>query len=104
MSFVAYHGRKRHCDNLLMQATGEIFHIDFGCSFGRDFGMAQDIPFTLTTQMTAVLGESFRSWEDLTTAAFLALRPHRSALMCLGMAALGGRLPHVQRVSDLRIM
>ncbi len=37
----------RHCDNLLMRPTGEIFHIDFGCSFGRDFGMAQVCLFVL---------------------------------------------------------
>jgi hypothetical protein len=70
--------------------------------------MAQDVPFTLTGQMVEVLGgedsATFAAWKDRVTAAFMALRPYRFVVVSLAMAALGARLPHVNRVSDVRVV
>ena len=114
----------RHCDNLLLKPEGDIFHIDFGCSFGRDFGVAQgedarakkrrvadlnhfcfpETPFTLTSQMTEVLGTHFDSFVDMVVRAFVEVRRQRNFFVAQVMGALGGRLPHVHRVSDVRVV
>ena len=94
----------RHCDNLLLKPDGTIFHIDFGCCFGRDYGVAWDAPFTLTEQMMDVLSDHRQEFIDNTVRAFLAVRRYHVFLTGLGMAALGCRLPHVQKVSDARVL
>ena len=95
----------RHCDNLLLNPQLGIFHIDFGCCFGRDYGVATDAPVTLTSQMMDVIPASERdSFIEQTCDAFIAVRRHHVFLTALAMSALGARLPNLGKVSDVQIL
>ena len=41
----------RHLENLMLDNTGKIFHIDFGWSMGEDPKMKNPPPFKLTKDM-----------------------------------------------------
>jgi hypothetical protein len=54
--------------------------------------------------MTDVLGTHFDNFVDTAVRAFVEVRRHRGFFVALVMAALGGRLPHVHKVSDVRVV
>ncbi len=63
-----------------------------------------ETPFTLTSQMTHVLGDHFGEFEEAATRAFIEVRREKDFFVGQIMGALGGRLPHVKKLSDARVV
>ncbi len=63
-----------------------------------------ETPFTLTSQMTDMLREHFDPFVDSEVRAFVEVRNQRDFFAGQIMGALGGRLPHVPKMSDARVV
>lgn len=67
----------RHLDNIMLQSTGHVFHIDFGFMFGKD-PKPFPPPFRLTPEMVAAMGgmqhQDFEMFMSYATRAFNVLR------------------------------
>ena len=96
----------RHCDNILFQPSGKVFHIDFGMILGKDYGVAATLPFTLTQQMLEVIGgkegDNWHRLVSVATRAFLAVRRHHVLITSLVMIIVGGKLPSCQKIEDVK--
>jgi phosphatidylinositol kinase/protein kinase (PI-3 family) len=97
----------RHSDNILLQADGTIFHIDFGCCLGSDWGLTKSVPFNLTAQMTAVLGgDSSALWAQFRQTlvqAFMSARHRHVGIVGGLLVALGANLPHLNRLCNVKV-
>lgn len=79
----------RHLDNLMMKTQGHLFHIDFGCIFGRD-PKPYPPPFKLTKEMVEGMGgvssEHYAKFKTYCCQAYNWLR--RSASLILNLLSL----------------
>ncbi|KAJ8600818.1 hypothetical protein CTAYLR_006420 [Chrysophaeum taylorii] len=85
--------KDRHNGNLLIDARGHLFHIDFGymlaSSPGGNFGF-ESAPFKLTNEFLELVGPDFRRFKDLCVRTFLALRRERHRLILLAEMTVRG--------------
>lgn len=76
----------RHLDNILLRATGQFFHIDFGFVFGRD---PKPLPpaFRLTREMVDGMGgldsQEYKQFCSLSCQSFNALRKSAGLILNL---------------------
>ena len=79
----------RHLDNLMLKTKGHLFHIDFGCIFGRD-PKPYPPPFKLTKEMVEGMGgvssEHYAKFKTYCCQAYNWLR--RSAPLILNLLNL----------------
>jgi hypothetical protein len=113
----------RHCDNIMFNDEGKVFHIDFGMILGKDYGVAATIPFTLTQQMLEVIsfyfrfiilflfffqviggkeGKMFDGFVKTATNAFIEIRRHHVLLTSITMLCVAGKLPSCQKIEDVK--
>ncbi|OQR98797.1 phosphatidylinositol 3-kinase [Achlya hypogyna] len=89
----------RHNDNLMLSATGQFLHIDFGHFLGhfKSFlGCPRErAPFVLTPAMVHAMGDHFPLFQTTCVKAFQVLRAHSSFLISLLELAMSARLPEL---------
>lgn len=78
----------RHLENLMLDNTGKIFHIDFGFSMDEDPKMSNPPPFKLTPFMIEVLGKDDHSllrekFVNLCVTYFLYIRKNAKLILNL---------------------
>jgi phosphatidylinositol-4,5-bisphosphate 3-kinase len=100
----------RHCSNMMMQADGHFFHIDFGHFLGhfkkvfvvrRENGM-----FYYSEALEKVLkcnpkSKAYHRFRDLCIQAFCCLRRESVLLISLLTAMLGTGIPELQTTKDV---
>mmetsp|Transcript_31133 Transcript_31133/g.42803 ORF Transcript_31133/g.42803 Transcript_31133/m.42803 type:complete len:301 (+) Transcript_31133:155-1057(+) len=99
----------RHNDNIMVQKTGNLFHIDFGFIFGNflKFGgiERETTPFVLTREMVYVMGTSngalFKEFCSICFMAYEVIRHHAHLFLSLFSMMLSTGIPHLQKVEDL---
>jgi phosphatidylinositol 4-kinase len=78
--------KDRHNGNIMLDADGCLFHIDFGYLLARTIKF-EKAPFKLTDEFIEVLGgdqsKSFRTYCNLVVLGFLAVRKHYEKIQLL---------------------
>ncbi len=99
----------RHNDNLMMQRSGRLFHIDFGHFLGNfksKFGIKRErAPFVFTPAMAEVLHAipgGFDSFVKLACDAFNVLRSHGNLLISLFTLMLSCGIPELNEPKDVK--
>ncbi|DBA04048.1 TPA: hypothetical protein N0F65_009395 [Lagenidium giganteum] len=100
----------RHNDNLMLQVTGKLFHIDFGHFLGNfktKLGVKRErAPFVFTPAMLDVMGgkdsEHFEKFKSTACQAFQVLRHHSNLLITLLVLALSCGIPELTSETDIR--
>lgn len=101
----------RHNDNIMMKASGQLFHIDFGHFLGNfksKYGFKRErVPFVLTTHFVHVIkkGEgnngNFERFKDICERAYLILRSRAHLLISLFMMMLSSGIPQLTCRGDV---
>ena len=102
----------RHNDNVMVQESGNMFHIDFGHflgNFKEKFGIKRErARFVLTPDFAYVMGgeekekgEGFKHFEDVCVKAFLILREHAVLFINLFSLMLYAGIPELRRPEDI---
>ena len=102
----------RHNDNVMVQKSGNMFHIDFGHflgNFKEKFGIKRErARFVLTPDFAYVMGgekkekgEGFKQFEDVCVKAFLILREHAVLFINLFSLMLYAGIPELRRPEDI---
>ena len=102
----------RHNDNVMLQKSGNMFHIDFGHflgNFKEKFGIKRErARFVLTPDFAYVMGgekkekgEGFKQFEDICVKAFLILREHAVLFINLFSLMLYAGIPELRRPEDI---
>jgi len=104
----------RHNDNLMMKATGELFHIDFGHflgNFKEKYGVKRErAPFVFTPSFLSILGgqssELYHEFEETACRALNILRQKKNAtiLVSLFSLMLCCGIPELQTESDIEYL
>jgi len=102
----------RHNDNVMLQKTGKLFHIDFGHFLGNfksKFGFKRErAKFVLTPDFVYVMGGTedprFERFCSLCEEAFNILRSHASLFINLFVLMLSSGMPELQREEDIEYM
>ncbi|SCU90320.1 LANO_0D08328g1_1 [Lachancea nothofagi CBS 11611] len=92
--------KDRHNGNIMYDDQGHCLHIDFGFIFDIVPGGVkfEAVPFKLTKEMVKVMGgspdtQAYQEFEELCIKAYLAARPHMSAILELVRPMLSSGLP-----------
>ena len=76
----------RHLDNIMLQESGQLFHIDFGFIFGRD-PKPFPPPIKITKEMIEAMGgydhEHYAAFRQYAVSAFNILRQHAALILNL---------------------
>lgn len=102
----------RHNDNIMVQQTGTLFHIDFGHFLGnyKTFGgwKRETAPFVFTPDFCYVLGgtgsEDFKKFSDLCGRAYNVLRSKGDLFINLFKLMLSTGIPELQSADDIVYM
>eukprot|EP01114_Cavostelium_apophysatum_P004665 TRINITY_DN1499_c0_g1_i3.p1 TRINITY_DN1499_c0_g1~~TRINITY_DN1499_c0_g1_i3.p1 ORF type:complete len:1359 (-),score=404.78 TRINITY_DN1499_c0_g1_i3:3-4079(-) len=102
----------RHNDNIMINKTGHLFHIDFGKFLGNAqmfLNIKRDrAPFVFTPDMAFVMGgtnsEKFQFFVDLCCKAYLIVRRNSSIFINLFAMMLGTGIPELSREEDLNYL
>lgn len=96
----------RHLENLLIDSSGKMFHIDFGFIFGRD-PKPYPPPIKIRKDMIEAMGgtesENFKTFKAKCLEAYLYLRKHHKIIYNLVYLMLdsGIRDVHMEGMSKL---
>ena len=101
----------RHNDNIMLQKSGKLFHIDFGHFLGNfksKFGVKRETaPFIFTPAMAHVLHalpNGFQRFEELACRAFNVLRQHSTLLVSLFSLMLSCGIPELKTMTDIQFL
>uniref|UniRef100_A0A182LW68 Phosphatidylinositol 3-kinase catalytic subunit type 3 n=1 Tax=Anopheles culicifacies TaxID=139723 RepID=A0A182LW68_9DIPT len=93
----------RHLDNLLLTASGKLFHIDFGYILGRD-PKPMPPPMKLSKEMVEAMGginsEYYNTFRKLCYTAFLHLRRHANVMLNLFGLMVDASVPDIALEPD----
>jgi len=99
----------RHNDNIMVTASGNLFHIDFGFILGnylKFIGIDRETtPFVLTREMVHVMGGNnsplFNFFCTKCCWAYNVIRNHANLLLSLFSMMIGTGIPQLNSVEDL---
>lgn len=99
----------RHNDNIMLQRSGKLFHIDFGHFLGNfksKLGVKRErAPFVFTPSMLDAMGgrksEAYQQFKRLACDAFQVLRDHSNLLITLLVLALTCDIPELTGIDDV---
>mmetsp|Transcript_11174 Transcript_11174/g.38835 ORF Transcript_11174/g.38835 Transcript_11174/m.38835 type:complete len:1010 (-) Transcript_11174:885-3914(-) len=102
----------RHNDNIMLQSTGKLFHIDFGHFLGNfksKFGIKRErAKFVFTPDFAYVMGgvqhANFARFETLCIKAFNILRQKAHLFITLFMLMTSSGIPELQSEDDILYM
>lgn len=102
----------RHNDNIMIQKSGKLFHIDFGHFLGNvksKFGFKRErAPFVFTPDMAFVMGgegsTSYNEFERLSCEAYNILRKYAHLFINLFSLMLSTGLPELQNKDDIQYL
>jgi phosphatidylinositol kinase/protein kinase (PI-3 family) len=101
----------RHNDNIMLQKSGKLFHIDFGHFLGNfksKFGVKRETaPFIFTPAMAHVLHalpNGYQRFEELACRAFNVLRQHSTLLVSLFSLMLSCGIPELKTMDDITFL
>eukprot|EP00762_Andalucia_godoyi_P004690 ANDGO_03641.mRNA.1 Phosphatidylinositol 3-kinase 2 len=102
----------RHNDNIMMQRSGKLFHIDFGHFLGNvkyKFGFKRErAPFVFTPDMAYVMGgegsTSYNDFVDLCCESYNVLRKYSDLFLILFILMLSTGLPELQSKDDIEYL
>eukprot|EP00243_Klebsormidium_subtile_P001719 TRINITY_DN13190_c0_g1_i1.p1 TRINITY_DN13190_c0_g1~~TRINITY_DN13190_c0_g1_i1.p1 ORF type:complete len:222 (+),score=84.21 TRINITY_DN13190_c0_g1_i1:2-667(+) len=102
----------RHNDNIMLQRTGYLFHIDFGHFLGNfksKFGFRRErAKFVFTPDFAYVMGgvggERFKRFEQLCAQAFNVLRKEADLFINLFALMLSSGIPELQFPEDIHYL
>ena len=102
----------RHNDNIMVQQTGNLFHVDFGHFLGHfksKFGFKRErAKFVFTPDFAFVMGgiedPRFALFEDLCARAFNILRRHADTFTTLFELMLSSGIPELASTDDIRYL
>ncbi|XP_032668261.1 phosphatidylinositol 3-kinase catalytic subunit type 3 isoform X2 [Odontomachus brunneus] len=93
----------RHLDNLLLTASGKLFHIDFGYILGRD-PKPLPPPMKLSKEMVEAMGgvgsEHYHEFRKQCYTAFLHLRRHANLILNLFSLMVDASVPDIALEPD----
>ena len=93
----------RHLDNLMLQKTGHLFHIDFGYILGRD-PKPFPPPMKLSKEMVEGMGgtstENYQQFRKLCFTAFLHLRRYANLFLNLFSLLVDASVPDIALEPD----
>ncbi|GLD93946.1 hypothetical protein PINS_up002551 [Pythium insidiosum] len=100
----------RHNDNIMLQRSGKLFHIDFGHFLGNfktKLGFKRErAPFVFTPAMLHVMGGKgsvhYKEFQRLACEAFKVLRSHSNLLITLLVLALTCGTPELTCEDDIK--
>ncbi len=101
----------RHNGNILLDAQGQIIHIDFGYLLAKTIKF-EKAPFKLTQEFVEVMGgynsPVYKQYTKLCVSAYLAARKHYKKVMLLVEMTIEGKgkivLPCLQHVDGKKAM
>jgi len=99
----------RHNDNIMLQKSGHLFHIDFGHFLGnykKKFGVERErAPFVFTPQFAHILGGSssdiYKEFLSIVARAYNVLRKHANVFIILFRLMLQAGIPELTKASDI---
>ncbi|KJE92194.1 phosphatidylinositol 3-kinase [Capsaspora owczarzaki ATCC 30864] len=105
----------RHNDNIMMNKSGQLFHIDFGHFLGNfksKFGVKRErVPFVLTPDFVYVMsqkegtkGERFLRFTDLCEKSYLILRRHANLFINLFAMMMSTGIPQLSCSDDINYL
>ena len=102
----------RHNDNIMLDQSGHLFHIDFGHFLGnikKKFGISRErTPFVFTPDMLLVLGgkesEGFERFVSICCKAYNVLRRHANMFINLFAMMLSTGIPELQTADDINYL
>jgi len=102
----------RHNDNIMVTASGNLFHIDFGHFLGhfkKKFGVNRErAPFVFTPAMAFVMGgrdsPQFKRFVDISCKAYNTLRKHANMFINLFAMMLATGIPELESESDINYL
>ncbi|XP_077998309.1 phosphatidylinositol 4,5-bisphosphate 3-kinase catalytic subunit alpha isoform-like [Glandiceps talaboti] len=106
----------RHNDNIMVNAEGQIFHIDFGHFLGhfkKKYGIKRErVPFVLTQDFLTVISkgqspeksEEFKKFQLLCVEAYSLLRKHANLFISLFTMMLASGIPELQTIDDIHYL
>ena len=105
----------RHNDNVMLQKTGHLFHIDFGHflgNFKEKYGIKRErARFVLTPDFAYVMGgekkekgEGFKEFEELCVQAYSILREQAPLFINLFSLMLYAGIPELRRPEDIQYL
>ena len=104
----------RHADNIMITATGHLFHIDFGHFLGNfksKFGVCRErSPFVFTPEMAHVMkscdisGSNYADFERICCEAYNMLRARAVLFINLFLLMIPANMPELQIADDVKYM